>query len=201
MEEAAVTRQGNEVRPASQSGPLILCLDTSGSMQGAREKVAKAIAVEALRQAKTQARPCLLYSFSGPRDVQEIELTSLPPLLDFVAHSFHGGTDLMEPLNRALQRLGEEVWNNSDILMVTDGEVPMPADEVVDRLEHAKSEMGLRVHGILVGAENSRFDTVNKLCTSTSYFSASSRPQAQPSNTASTSSTTRKPLSNVGDRL
>lgn len=61
----AQTRTGTEVRPAAVSGPIILCLDTSGSMMGAREVVAKALALECMRQARTQKRACYLYSFSG----------------------------------------------------------------------------------------------------------------------------------------
>ena len=41
-EEPAVTTEGTEIRPAAECGPIILCLDTSGSMMGARETVAKA---------------------------------------------------------------------------------------------------------------------------------------------------------------
>ena len=193
VEDSAVTRRGTEVRPASQCGPLLLCLDTSGSMQGSREKVAKAIAVEALRQAKSQNRPCMLYSFSGPNEVQELELTSLPPLLDFISHSFHGGTDLVKPLDLALERLDQEVWNNSDILLVSDGEVPMPKQEVVDKLDHAKQDMELRVHGILVGAENSHYKTMDYICTSLSHFSASARPT--PSASSAKSSASRTSLS------
>lgn len=47
-------------------GPIILCLDTSGSMRGARELVAKALALECMRGAHRQQRPCYLYAFSGP---------------------------------------------------------------------------------------------------------------------------------------
>lgn len=47
-------------------GPIILCLDTSGSMRGAREVVAKALALECMRGAHRQQRPCYLYAFSGP---------------------------------------------------------------------------------------------------------------------------------------
>ena len=35
-----------EVRPTADRGPILLCVDTSGSMRGAREKVAKALALE-----------------------------------------------------------------------------------------------------------------------------------------------------------
>ena len=38
-------------RPAGELGPIILCLDTSGSMAGPRETVAKATALECLRAA------------------------------------------------------------------------------------------------------------------------------------------------------
>jgi uncharacterized protein with von Willebrand factor type A (vWA) domain len=47
-------------------GPIILCLDTSGSMRGAREVVAKALALECMRGAHRQQRSCYLYAFSGP---------------------------------------------------------------------------------------------------------------------------------------
>ncbi len=57
-----------EIRPAAELGPIILCLDTSGSMRGARETVAKALALECLRGANRQRRPCYLYAFSGPSE-------------------------------------------------------------------------------------------------------------------------------------
>lgn len=52
-----------EIRPAAELGPIILCLDTSGSMRGARETVAKALALECLRGAHRQERKCFLYAF------------------------------------------------------------------------------------------------------------------------------------------
>lgn len=48
----------------------MVCLDTSGSMMGGREAVAKALTLECLRQAHAQKRPCFLYAFSGPGAVQ-----------------------------------------------------------------------------------------------------------------------------------
>lgn len=56
-----LTRQ--ELRPAAEQGPILLCLDTSGSMQGEPESVAKALALEATRAALRQRRRCLLYAF------------------------------------------------------------------------------------------------------------------------------------------
>jgi uncharacterized protein with von Willebrand factor type A (vWA) domain len=41
----------------------------------------------------------------------------------------------------------------ADILMVTDGEIPPPSQEVQDRLKAAHDSMGLEVHGLLVGSD------------------------------------------------
>lgn len=56
-----------------------------------------------------------------------------------------------EPFKRALERLKEAEWANSDILMVTDGEIPPPAPQLVADLAACREELGLKVHALLVG--------------------------------------------------
>jgi hypothetical protein len=41
MEDSTTVTKHMEIRPSSEMGPIICCLDTSGSMYGARETVAK----------------------------------------------------------------------------------------------------------------------------------------------------------------
>ena len=41
LEDTTVVTKHSEIRPSSEMGPIICCLDTSGSMHGARETVAK----------------------------------------------------------------------------------------------------------------------------------------------------------------
>ena len=41
-----------------------------------------------------------------------------------------GGTDVDAPLIRSLEKLGREEWSQADILMVTDGEIKAPGEEV-----------------------------------------------------------------------
>jgi len=173
-EESAVTVEGTEIRPAAECGPIILCLDTSGSMIGARETVAKAMALECMRQAKSQRRLCYLYSFSGPGDCQELELKvsgeGVSQLLTFLAGSFHGGTDVDEPFTRALSRVEQEEWSDADILLVTDGEIRPPDESVLARLNDAKARVGLKVHGVLVGEPGAGADVMETLCTNTHAF-------------------------------
>jgi uncharacterized protein with von Willebrand factor type A (vWA) domain len=144
-----------ELRPAAELGPIIVCLDTSGSMRGARETVAKALVLECMRGAARQGRRCHVYAFSGPGDVAELELApdaaGLAALLRFLTMSFAGGTDVDAPLALALERVGREGWGLADVLMVTDGEIPEPHADVLAGLAAARAELGLRVHGLLIG--------------------------------------------------
>ena len=58
-----------EIRPTADRGPILLCVDTSGSMRGPREVVAKALALECMRAAREQERGCFVFAFSGPMEV------------------------------------------------------------------------------------------------------------------------------------
>lgn len=144
-----------ELRPASEMGPIIVCLDTSASMLGARETVAKSLTLECMRGAIRQQRKCIVFAFSGPENIMEMELDmgseSITKLLSFLTMSFSGGTDVDAPLACSLERLGREAWNMADVLLVTDGEIPPPNEDILAKLNIAKEELGLTVHGLLVG--------------------------------------------------
>ena len=79
-------------------GPVIVCLDTSGSMSGKRGLLAKAIVLHLLLIAHDEARRCHVFSFSGPGDVVEHSLDLSPAgvetMLAFLLLDFAGGTDV-----------------------------------------------------------------------------------------------------------
>ena len=62
-----------ELRPASEMGPIIVCLDTSASMLGARGTDAKSLTLECMRGAIRQQRKCIVFAFSGPENIMEME--------------------------------------------------------------------------------------------------------------------------------
>lgn len=166
VEEAAVTHRRLEVRPLSDCGPIILCLDTSSSMCGAREQVAKAVVLEAMRSAHTRQRSCYLYAFSGHLQVQEFELTfdraGLAKLLDFLMYSFEGGTSVEHVLEMSLERIKTSEWETADVLLVTDGELPKPEESLLNEIRAASNKLGLEVHGVLVG---DRISPMKEICT------------------------------------
>ena len=133
---------------------MIVCVDTSGSMRGAPERVAKACVLQALRAAHAGRRGARLLAFGGPGELLErglaVDTEGLSTLLDLVGQSFDGGTDVQTPIERAVERVGEAQWALADILIVSDGEFGVtPATLAL--LRDAKQRLGLRVHGILIG--------------------------------------------------
>ena len=133
---------------------MLICVDTSGSMQGGAEAVAKAVVLEAVRCAHAQRRACRVYAFGGPDEVVEMELgvdaEGVGRLARFLGQGFGGGTDICGPLERAIARLDEAGWELADLLIASDGEFgATPA--LVERLDAVRRERGLRVQGILIG--------------------------------------------------
>jgi uncharacterized protein with von Willebrand factor type A (vWA) domain len=135
-------------------GPMLVCVDTSGSMRGAPESVAKAVVLETLRVAHREQRACRLIAFGGAGEIVERELglgrDGLAHLLDFVGQAFDGGTDLQAPLARVIELVTREGWRDADLLLVSDGEFGCP-EPMLEALDDAKAGLGFRVQGVLIG--------------------------------------------------
>ena len=153
QDSARATAAPVEAEPLAR-GPMLVCIDTSGSMRGAPENVAKAVVIEALRVAHRERRACRLIAFGGAGEIVEHDLgldrDGLVRLLDFIAQGFDGGTDLQAPLERVVALAAGGRWRSADLLLVSDGEFGCTS-ATLDELDRAKTELGLRVQGILVG--------------------------------------------------
>lgn len=153
---APVLRPSPRPAPAMrlEMGPMLICVDTSGSMRGGAEAVAKAVVLEAVRSAHAQGRACHVFAFGGPDEVLEmamgVDIEGISRLARFLGQGFGGGTDIGAPLERAIARLEEAEWQLADLLIASDGEFgATPA--LVDRLDAVRRARGLRVQGILIG--------------------------------------------------
>ena len=125
LEKKTVARQ--TVRnPRRERGPILAIIDSSGSMGGAPEQIAKALVLEALRTARREKRRCLLYTFSGPGQIAQHELVlsaqGVGELLEFLGLSFSGGSDPTRAIEEVLARIGENEWKQADVFCVSDGE-------------------------------------------------------------------------------
>ncbi len=157
IERRWVERDGMEEvegrRPRPERGPILAVMDTSGSMHGLPETVAKALVLEALRTAHAEKRRCFLYAYSGPSQVleQELSLTSdgIGRLLAFLGLSFGGGNDETGVMAKVVARLKEQDWKKADVVFVSDGVWPAPAS-LVATVKEAR-EAGTRFHGVQIG--------------------------------------------------
>jgi uncharacterized protein with von Willebrand factor type A (vWA) domain len=151
-------------------GPVIVCLDTSGSMAGPAGALAKAVVLHLTMTAHDEERPVYLYAFSGPGDVVEHELSfdgdGAEALLAFLVLDYAGGTDVAEPMRRALERHDQARWSRADLLLVSDGEFAAPR-ELVAALATRRAENDLRVHGLLLGDSSA---AMSALCTTVHRF-------------------------------
>ncbi|MGY5540570.1 VWA domain-containing protein [Vibrio brasiliensis] len=169
-QESVSEKQGNKSN--KNRGPMVICLDTSGSMKGLPENIAKATVLECLKVAYKEQRGCYVYLFGSKKEVSELDLTldasGFNDLLNFLTMSFGGGTDAEGPLNKALEKCDSEEWYKADILLVSDGEFPVSSG-LSRKISNRRERQGLQVHGIQIG--NTHHTSMSKICDPIHYFS------------------------------
>lgn len=112
-----------DVEKKEQKGPIIICVDTSGSMSGTPENIAKTITFALSKIAIEEERKCYLISFSTgieTLDLSDFSDNPINNLVQFLRMSFNGGTDAVPALNHALEMLSKNEWKNADVLMISD---------------------------------------------------------------------------------
>jgi uncharacterized protein with von Willebrand factor type A (vWA) domain len=111
-------------------GPMIVCLDGSGSMAGEKELWSKAVALTLLEIARRQRRLFRFIGFSSPdtplfvRDLNPREHweVRMDRVMDVAEYFPGGGTDFETPLSAALECLGTARYRRGDVVLITDGE-------------------------------------------------------------------------------
>lgn len=135
-------------------GPLLICLDSSASMMGQRERMAKLLAFAVLRMSLKENRKAYLVAFSeGIRYVKLHRLNEdLNALIDFLGSSFEGGSDPNEALTFAMDKMEEKDFNMADILLVTDGYLKDIKPALLLRIREIRKK-GNRFFGIITDEE------------------------------------------------
>jgi uncharacterized protein with von Willebrand factor type A (vWA) domain len=139
------------VEEAEKQGPMVICIDTSGSMNGMPETVAKAVVLFIAGQARQQKRACYLINFSTSVETQDLgDDFGMEALIKFLGMSFHGGTDAIPALNHALSVMQNETYQRADLLMVSDFIMADLPGQVCQRIE-AQRTNGNRFYSLVVG--------------------------------------------------
>ncbi len=155
-----------EKKPARRKGPMIVCLDTSGSMSGMPEKIAHSLLCKLLELAERQRRALFLIAFSvsiHPIDVKK----NRPALLEFFSHTSTGDTDATRMMTQTLQLLNSsKEYLSADVLWISDFRIPALSAGQAEEMAAQRRE-GTRFYGLQIGiAEHdwaSFFDRIYKI--------------------------------------
>lgn len=128
-----------------ENGPFIICVDTSGSMAGEPEAVAKAVTLFIASTAEKQRRSCYLINFSNEIHYFDVgKGVGLESLIEFLKMSFNGGTDVTPALSHAIKVMSEEAYTDADLLIISDfimGNIPKRLVSKIERLQQNGNQL------------------------------------------------------------
>lgn len=122
--EGKLIQYGPGGRERLSKGPIVICIDTSGSMQHL-DVQSKALMLALLAIARKQRRAFAVISFSAESKRWEFPdpRKVTPATLVEMAEFFWGaGTDFMRPLSEAMDVIQQSKFNRADVVFITDGE-------------------------------------------------------------------------------
>lgn len=136
-------------------GPMIVLVDTSGSMHGAPQTLAKSAVLAMAKRMLSQQRDMKVILFASTSQHLEIELSSRKKMsekfLNFLLYTFGGGTDFNTALSSGLKSLKEKDFQGADLLFITDGKSEVSDELVLARWEEAKKKYNAKVYSLIVG--------------------------------------------------
>jgi uncharacterized protein with von Willebrand factor type A (vWA) domain len=149
-----------------EKGPFIVCVDTSQSMMGRPEEVAKVLTLGILKMAIAGNRRAYLISFStGVKTIDLYDIAnSVDELAAFLQMSFYGGTDATLALYEALRQLKSYDYQDADVLMISDFVMYKIDQDILNEVAHFQHNKNTEFHSLALAREAnaellSRFDT------------------------------------------
>ena len=144
IEKERVEQEEVSVEKKEPKGPIIVCVDTSGSMQGTPENIAKTVTFALSKIAIEEERKCYLISFSTEIETLDLsdfsEGNSISKLVSFLRKSFNGGTDATPALKHSLEMLQKNAYKNADVLMISDFVMDTLPTDLVNSIEEEKKK-------------------------------------------------------------
>jgi uncharacterized protein with von Willebrand factor type A (vWA) domain len=135
-----------------EKGPFIVCVDTSGSMEGEPERIAKVLCFAILKMAAADERRAFLINFSS--GIHTIDLYNLVDSINevaaFLQKSFHGGTDISLALGEALQQLETHGYRDADVLVISDFIMYKISDDLKTAMDKQQHNSGTQFHSLVI---------------------------------------------------
>lgn len=175
---------GQKTRQKLGHGPVIVCEDGSGSMQGDKQQWAKAVTLSMAYYAKLQRRSFGWIHFGAKstrlvdRVYQQGQMS--PEQMLELAETFRNasGTDFEKPLRRAIEMIQKEGLKKADICLVTDGECAV-SDSFLREFRMAKKAFEFNVMTVLCDVGSTADATVRQFSDRVEKISAFTAEEAE----------------------
>ncbi|ALX47767.1 vWA domain-containing protein [Lentibacillus amyloliquefaciens] len=132
-------------------GPIVLCLDQSGSMQPL-DTQAKGFTLALMSIAKREKRDFVFIPFSGSayKYVYKKGKINGEDMAALCQYFIGGGTNFESALRKGIEVIQYSSFKKADIIFVTDGEAHV-SDDFLDFFQQQKQENGFHVLSLLLG--------------------------------------------------
>ena len=160
MESRMKVEQTQKKEPRLEKGPIIVSIDTSGSMFGRPIELATCLLRQLLQMAKKQKRKCFLISFSVRAQSIDLSKPGAWKRLDaFLGDYYSGGTDGNEMLKAGIKMLNSEKYAMADMLIISDF-IFEPPNGCVSQFMQEERQKGTRFYGLQIGNDSHEYDTI-----------------------------------------
>jgi uncharacterized protein with von Willebrand factor type A (vWA) domain len=164
--EGSLLQYRLEGRETKGKGPIILCLDSSGSMRDdpRREIWAKALALGLMTVAALERREFSLIHFGSVSELRRVDFGRNPPadkILDEMAFFFNGGTSFDRAITEAITVAEGSAYRQADVIFLTDGASSV-SPEVADKLSELKARIGLKFYSVLIGTNSQALNAISE---------------------------------------
>jgi uncharacterized protein with von Willebrand factor type A (vWA) domain len=165
IERSLLQRQLISREPLAK-GPIVICLDSSGSMQGEPEILSKAVALALLSIAVMQRRHCRILHFTD--EVMRVDdfaggFPEPNQVLDCIEKFYNGSdTSFTAALTGAFESIKQhEHSKKADVILITDG-LDHPTPDFIQDWQQNKKEYEFSCYGILIDCGSS--SAIGNLC-------------------------------------
>lgn len=136
-----IEKQKPKEQKSKNKGAIILCVDTSGSMSGESEMVAKALTLFVASRARRKNRACYLINFSSDIKCEDLSEQGWGERLNsFLRLSFGGGTDVGKALEKGVEMMSKDEFEKSDLLVISDGDFGELSQRIVGKMNKQREQ-------------------------------------------------------------
>nr|WP_255551192.1 VWA domain-containing protein [Sporosarcina sp. E16_8] len=139
-------------REVLEKGPIVLCLDQSGSMYQL-DTQSKGFILTLISIARKQRRDFCLILFSTRTQIHKYEKGKIKgsDMVSLVRTFLGGGTNFVLPLDQAMNVINESQFKQADLVFVTDGEDTL-SDSFLLAFNKKKKEKDFNVLSLVLGS-------------------------------------------------